>query len=259
MPTVPASAAASTLTTGRCCPIVDLRQYTLVPGTRDAFVELFDSRFIESQEAAGMRLIGQFRDLGDPNRFVWLRGFEDMPARERALKRFYLEGEAWRRHAPAARACMIDTSDALLLHPVRPETAFLLPPAEERPALDAAPCPGVVVVTLYPHARPIDDEALSFHEAVLEPLLARTGARRLGLFAIDHSPNNFPALPLREGEELLVSVHAHADLAAYHAHLIALKAAPAWRDAVLPALVARLRGRAQVLRLAPTSRSQLRA
>lgn len=258
MPTVPASSPALPASTERCSPIVDLRQYTLVPGTRDAFVELFDSRFIESQEAAGMRLIGQFRDLGDPNRFVWLRGFDDMAARERALKRFYLEGEAWRLHAEAARACMIDTSDALLLHPARPDTAFALPPAPARPALDAASPAGVVVATLYPHAKPIDEEALGFHEDVLEPLLARAGARRLGLFAIDHSGNNFPALPLREGEELLVSFHAHADLAAYHAHLIALKAAPAWRSEVLPALIARLRGRAQVLRLAPTSRSQLR-
>lgn len=35
-----------------------------------------------------MRAIGQFRDLGDPNRFVWLRGYPDMPAREKALTAF---------------------------------------------------------------------------------------------------------------------------------------------------------------------------
>ena len=34
-----------------------------------------------------MRVIGQFRDIGDPNRFVWLRGFPDMPSREKALSR----------------------------------------------------------------------------------------------------------------------------------------------------------------------------
>src|SRR5439155_10483603 len=48
-----------------CSPIVDLRQYTLYPGTRDGFVELFDREFVETQEASGMRVIGQFRDLGD--------------------------------------------------------------------------------------------------------------------------------------------------------------------------------------------------
>src|SRR5439155_25048962 len=49
-----------------CCPIVELRQYTLHPGKRDAFIDLFERQFIESQEAVGTRMIGQFRDLDDP-------------------------------------------------------------------------------------------------------------------------------------------------------------------------------------------------
>jgi hypothetical protein len=72
-----------------CCPIVELRQYTLHPGKRDVLIELFDREFIESQEALGTRVIGQFRDLDDPNRFVWLRGFRDMPSRAQALQEFY--------------------------------------------------------------------------------------------------------------------------------------------------------------------------
>src|SRR5215470_10465135 len=75
--------------TRRCCPIVELRQYTLKPGRRDELIELFERNFIESQEALGMSLIGQFRDLDNPDRFVWLRGFSDMVAREHALKAFY--------------------------------------------------------------------------------------------------------------------------------------------------------------------------
>ena len=61
-----------------CCPIVELRQYTLHPGKRDVLIDLFDRKFVESQEALGMKVIGQFRDLDNPNRFVWLRGFRDM-------------------------------------------------------------------------------------------------------------------------------------------------------------------------------------
>jgi NIPSNAP len=68
-----------------CCPIVELRQYTLHPGQRDALIELFDREFVESQEALGMKIIGQFRDLDNPNRFVWLRGFRDMRSRAQAL------------------------------------------------------------------------------------------------------------------------------------------------------------------------------
>src|SRR4030095_1642193 len=70
----------------KCCPIVELRQHTLHPGQRDVLIELFDREFIESQEALGMALVGQFRDLDNANRFVWLRGFCDIPSPTRALE-----------------------------------------------------------------------------------------------------------------------------------------------------------------------------
>jgi hypothetical protein len=57
-----------------CSPIVELRQYTLHPRLRDAFISLFERAFIEPQEELGITVIGQFRDLEDPNRFIWLRG-----------------------------------------------------------------------------------------------------------------------------------------------------------------------------------------
>src|SRR6266496_199654 len=93
-------------------PIIDLRQYTLYPGTRDAFVELFDKEFVETQEALGMRIIGQFRDLGDPNRFVWMRGFPDMPSRQKALVSFYEHSATWRNFSDRARSMMVDSTDA---------------------------------------------------------------------------------------------------------------------------------------------------
>jgi len=80
-----------------CCPIIELRQYTLHPGKRDVLIDLFDREFVESQEALGMKIIGQFRDLDNSNRFVWLRGFQDMPSRAQALKDFY-SGPVWKAH-----------------------------------------------------------------------------------------------------------------------------------------------------------------
>jgi hypothetical protein len=40
-------------------PVVELRQYTVHAGMRDVLIELFDREFVESQEAAGMKVIGQ--------------------------------------------------------------------------------------------------------------------------------------------------------------------------------------------------------
>ena len=242
-----------------CSPIVDLRQYTLYPGTRDAFVELFDREFVETQEAAGMRVIGQFRDLGDPNRFVWLRGFADMPARAQALDAFYLHGAAWKAHAEAARAHMIDSSDALLLRPARARSGFALASPERRPALDAALPQGIVVATVYSLSSAADSDLLGFFEDVICPVLRDAGAAMLGSFVTEPSPNNFPRLPLREDENVFVLFTGFADLAAYHAHLTALGRNARWRGEIAPALMRRIHGRPQVLRLAPTSRSQLRA
>jgi hypothetical protein len=54
--------------------VFELRQYTLYPDQRDVLIELFDREFVETQEAVGMRVVGQFRDLDRADRFVWVRG-----------------------------------------------------------------------------------------------------------------------------------------------------------------------------------------
>jgi quinol monooxygenase YgiN len=89
----------------------------LHPGRRDELIALFDREFVETQEAVGMTVLGQFRDLDDPDRFVWLRSFADMAARKEALTRFY-GGPVWRAHRERANATMIDSDDVLLLRPV---------------------------------------------------------------------------------------------------------------------------------------------
>src|SRR6187431_1387749 len=108
-----------------CCPVLELRQYTLRPGTRDVLIELFEREFIESQEALGMTLVGQFRDLDNPDRFVWLRGFADMTTRAQALEAFY-GGPIWKTHREAANATMIDSDDVLLLRPPQGTSGFSL-------------------------------------------------------------------------------------------------------------------------------------
>src|SRR4051812_11734754 len=104
-------------------PVIELRQYELRPGQREVLVELFDREFVESQEALGARLIGQFRDLDRPDWFVWLRGFADMDARLRALTDFY-GGSVWKANSAAANATMIDVANVLLLRPAQPGGGF---------------------------------------------------------------------------------------------------------------------------------------
>src|SRR5829696_10445852 len=104
-------------------PVVELRQYTLHPGQRDVLIDLFDREFVETQEAVGMAILGQFYDLDDPDRFVWLRGFNDMPGLAQSLHAFY-SGPVWKTHRDAANATMIDSDNVLLLRRPHPTSGF---------------------------------------------------------------------------------------------------------------------------------------
>src|ERR1700685_430705 len=94
--------------------VLELRQYTLHPGRRDALIALFEREFVEPQEGVGAHVIATFRDLDDPDRFVSLRRFADMAARVDALGAFY-GGPAWQAHRSAANATMVDSDNVLLL------------------------------------------------------------------------------------------------------------------------------------------------
>src|SRR5262249_31085792 len=115
-----------------CCPVVELRQYTLRPQHRDVLINLFDRHFVEAQEAVGMTVIGQFRDRGNPDRFVWLRGFHDMESRHKALEAFY-GGPVWAAHRAVANDTMLDSDNVRLLKPARPDLAFPLGYAPQPP------------------------------------------------------------------------------------------------------------------------------
>ncbi len=97
--------------------VVELRNYVLQPRQRDVLIELFEREFIESQEALGANVLATFRNIDNPDRFVWLRGFADLGARYRALDGFYT-GEVWKTHRLEANATMVDSDDVLLLRPI---------------------------------------------------------------------------------------------------------------------------------------------
>lgn len=238
-----------------CCAVVDLRQYTVYPGRRDRLIEVFDSSLVEGQEAEGMHIVGQFRDLDHPDRYVWLRGFPELATRGRALTNFY-SGPVWKEHGGAANETMQDSDDALLLTPVRLGSGY--------PALDAPRAPigateeprSVVAGSVY-HRVSADDGFVGFFTAEVLPVLSDAGAEVVASFETLAVENNFPALPLR-AETVLVWFARFPDDAAYDDHRRRLGASAAWREKVLPELDRLSAVPAQQLRLRPTARSQFR-
>ena len=194
-----------------CCPILELRQYTLHPGARDTLVRLFDRELIETQEAAGMRIVGQFRDRDDPDRFVWVRGFADMASRAEALAAFY-GGPAWKAHAREANATMVDSDDVLLLRPADAGGGFDLRD-RIRPAAgaDTVP-PALVVATICHRATPVDDEFLTFFQREVEPVLIKAGGAPVARLRTEYAENTFPA-PVSTRTDTSMALAAHVSVA----------------------------------------------
>ena len=240
-----------------CCPVVELRQYTLHPGKRDVLIELFDQEFIEPPEALGITVIGQFRDLDHPDRFVWLRGFRDMTSRGKALSDFY-GGPVWKTHREAANATMIDSDNVLLLRPVHPTSGFSLEDMKRPPVGPDEVPTSLIVATIYYFERSVPSDFINFFDQTLKPVATNSGARISAGFVTEKSENTFPALPVRENENVFVWFSTFRDSEAYENYVTALSQSERWRDEISVGLTRYLDRAPEVLKLSPTARSKLR-
>lgn len=237
--------------------VLELRQYKIFAGKREQMITVFDDNLIEGQEQMNMRLLGQFRDLDDPNRFTWMREFPNMGVRAKALNDFYT-GPVWKSHNGQANPLLEDNDNVLLLRPAADGFALKVPPASERTKVGAQPAAtGVIVVTIYYLWKDPAEGFTQFFTTKLAPELSAAGLPVLGGYVTETTPNNFPALPVRQHEKVFVWFTRAQNDATYaqakgrlDTRLAGSPIAHELRDYQERA--------AQVLRLAPTTRSLLR-
>lgn len=237
-------------------PILELRIYTLHPGRRDELIRLFEREFIETQEAVGMQVIGQFYDMDDPNRFIWLRGFHDMSARAEALHAFY-GGPIWKAHRDAANATMIDSDNVLLLRLPHGACGFALNGTNRSPIGSRTMQAGFVAATIYYLNKPANSDFINFFVNTIQPALTEAGASILAYFITEDSLNTYPQLPVREDENVFVWFAGFPDPDAYKSHLALLRKSKYWNDEIEIFLRKHIQGKPEVLRLMPTPRSWL--
>jgi NIPSNAP len=221
--------------------VVELRQYTLHGGRRDELIRLFQQEFLAPQIAVGAEVMGRYRDLDDADRFVWLRGFADMPSRQSALQAFY-GGEVWSRYRNAANATIVDSDNVLLLKPRTSADAATL-------SRIGANADAVVRVAIhYLEA----DAVEPFSEYFTAHYLSRAatgGAHRIASLSSETSANNFPRLPVRDHEHVFVWFAEFADerqVALFNRNLAAFSG---WRDAAPETLLPSVMRKPEILRL----------
>jgi hypothetical protein len=252
--TAPAAAAAPQ---DQQHSVLELRQYKIVAGKRDAFVDLFDKRFVESQEDLGMRLVGQFRDRDDPTRFTWIRSFQSMDLRGKGLNDFYF-GPVWQAYRGEANPMLDDNDDVLLLKPAWDGAEFA-PAQGTRPQPGAAAPPAGTVVTTIEHLWKDPEEGYSaFFRDRLAPAYKAAGLPVLAAYVAENQTNNFPRLYVRQNERVLVWFTRVERPEDYASALKKLSSSKSWRESLGPALRDYLERPPRTLFLQPTPRSLLR-
>jgi hypothetical protein len=94
--------------------IIEMRTYKTKPGTRPKFLEVFRSKAVPAHHEIGMKILGPFLSLEDPDTFFFMRGFPDLASREPMKAKFY-EGELWKSELENILMPILEKYDVVLV------------------------------------------------------------------------------------------------------------------------------------------------
>src|SRR2546425_12714105 len=72
--------------------IIEMRTYKTKPGMRAEFIETFRTKSLPAHQQIGMKVLGPFLSVEDPDVFFWMRAFPNLESRGPMKDQFY-EGE----------------------------------------------------------------------------------------------------------------------------------------------------------------------
>lgn len=75
--------------------IFEMRTYRTKPGMRQRVMDILIERSFPVLRQIGMKVVGPFPAVEDPDVFFWMRGFPDLASRDRMRDEFY-EGAFWK-------------------------------------------------------------------------------------------------------------------------------------------------------------------
>src|SRR5580704_13245717 len=94
--------------------IIEMRTYKTKPGSRSQFLEIFRARSVPAHAEIGMKILGPFLSVEDPDVFFFMRGFPDLASREPMKAQFY-EGELWKSELENILMPMLEKWDVVLV------------------------------------------------------------------------------------------------------------------------------------------------
>jgi len=94
--------------------IIEMRTYKTRPGKRAEFLQVFRTRSVPAHAEIGMKILGPFLSIEDPDVFFFMRGFPNLDAREPMKAKFY-EGELWKAELEHILMPMLERYDVVLV------------------------------------------------------------------------------------------------------------------------------------------------
>jgi hypothetical protein len=94
--------------------IIEMRTYKLKPGKRPEFLEIFRTKSIPAHDQIGMKILGPFLSIEDPDTFFFMRGFPDLASREPMKVKFY-EGKLWKEELENVLMPMIEKYEVVVV------------------------------------------------------------------------------------------------------------------------------------------------
>lgn len=94
--------------------VIEMRTYKIKPGKRGEFLEVFRTRSISAHEEIGMKILGPFLSLDDPDVFFFMRGFPDLASRDPMKAKFY-EGQLWKRELEEILMPLLEKYEVVLV------------------------------------------------------------------------------------------------------------------------------------------------
>jgi hypothetical protein len=77
-------------------------------------MEIFRTKSMPAHAEIGMKILGPFPSIEDPDVFFFMRGFPDLASREPMKAKFY-EGELWKRELEHILMPMLEKYDVVLV------------------------------------------------------------------------------------------------------------------------------------------------
>jgi hypothetical protein len=184
---------------------LELRNYLLKPTKFEPFHDLFNEQFVAPMNDLGGHTLGQFRIEGEPDRFVWMRGFENMQTRVKFLNDFYFASPSWKKYRTDANGMIVNSDNVYLLKPLPKDGNLSGRSSVAKNGLEKKK--SVVVVDLYVCNSSLARVIELFKNKYL-PHLNGSGVSDTSLWVSEMAENDFPQLPVFQDKNLLAMMTA---------------------------------------------------